>query len=73
MISFKTSEEGHGHQRYLEGELISPAMGMRVEEEKLRKKPNVCFEKLGAERKLLLRLEVGGEGAPWVWEVERRS
>lgn len=42
-------------------ELISPSMDVRVEKEKLRKTPNVCFEKLGGERNLLLRLELEGE------------
>ena len=66
MISFKTSKEGDGSQRYLVVELITPSMDMRVEKEKLRKKPNVCFEKLGGKRNLLLRVEIGGGRAPWV-------
>lgn len=36
-------------------------MDVKVEKEKLRKKPNVCFEKLGGGRNLLLRLELGEE------------
>lgn len=52
--------------------LISPSMDVRVEKEKLKKKPNVRFETLGGERNLLLRLERRGERALWVREVETR-
>lgn len=47
-------------------------MDVRVEKEKLKKKPNVRFETLGGERNLLLRLERRGERALWVREVETR-
>lgn len=56
----------------MEVELIRPSMDVRVEKEKLRKRPHVRFEKLDGERNLLLRLEWGGERAPWVWEVGER-
>lgn len=47
-------------------------MDVRVEKEKLRKRPNVWSEKLEGQRNLALRSELGGEKAPWVWKVEVR-
>lgn len=56
----------------METEFICPSMDVRVEKEKLRKRPNVWSEKLEGERNLALRSELGGEKAPWVWKVEVR-
>lgn len=66
------SEEGGGCRTYLEVELINPSMDVRVEKEKLRKRPNVWFEKVNGERNLQLSLELGRERARWAWEVEIR-
>lgn len=38
-------------------------MDVRVEKEKLRKTPNVCFEKLGRERNLLFEMGIGGRNS----------
>lgn len=54
----------------MEAELINPFV--KIEEEKLRKIPNVWFEKLNGGKNLQLSLELGGERACWAWEVEIR-
>lgn len=54
----------------MEVELINPFV--RVEEEKLRKRPNIWFEKLNGGNNLQLSLELGRERARWAWEVEIR-
>lgn len=47
----------------MEVELINPFV--RVEEEKLRKRPNEWFEKLNGGNNLQLSLELGRERARW--------
>lgn len=47
----------------MEVELIN--LLVRVEEEKLRKRPNVWCEKLNGRKNLQLSLELGGERTRW--------
>lgn len=54
----------------MEVELIN--LLVRVEEEKLRKRPNIWCEKLNGGKNLQLSLELGGERTRWAWEVEIR-